>query len=210
MNSNILKSLILGASLLISSVASAGLISIDFEFDARSLEFNGVTQDAGEIFMSIVVDTDTPNLGTGFGDFDNAYAADVFFTSVNLGLNNTKVISDTFLYFGTSVVGFSDTSNYEFSTIFTSYGSSNLTFGTAFDLSTILVPQGPIVKTGNELRTSRDIVFDNGDRITGGVTLSSLANTVSVNSVNVPEPSTLAIFALGMIGLASRRFKKQS
>jgi len=31
-----------------------------------------------------------------------------------------------------------------------------------------------------------------------------------VRSVNVPEPSTLAIFALGMIGLASRRFKKQS
>ena len=28
--------------------------------------------------------------------------------------------------------------------------------------------------------------------------------------VSVPEPSTLAIFALGMIGLASRRFKKQS
>jgi len=30
------------------------------------------------------------------------------------------------------------------------------------------------------------------------------------SSVAVPEPSTLAIFALGMIGLASRRFKKQS
>ena len=29
-------------------------------------------------------------------------------------------------------------------------------------------------------------------------------------STDVPEPSTLAIFALGMIGLASRRFKKQS
>ncbi|MCJ8321967.1 MAG: PEP-CTERM sorting domain-containing protein [Colwellia sp.] len=28
-------------------------------------------------------------------------------------------------------------------------------------------------------------------------------------TANVPEPSTLAIFALGMIGLASRRFKKQ-
>jgi len=28
--------------------------------------------------------------------------------------------------------------------------------------------------------------------------------------VSIPEPSTLAIFALGMIGLASRRFKKQS
>lgn len=29
-------------------------------------------------------------------------------------------------------------------------------------------------------------------------------------SINVPEPSTLAIFALGMIGLVTRRFKKQS
>jgi hypothetical protein len=31
-----------------------------------------------------------------------------------------------------------------------------------------------------------------------------------VRAADVPEPSTLAIFALGMIGLASRRFKKQS
>lgn len=34
--------------------------------------------------------------------------------------------------------------------------------------------------------------------------------SISFNSVEVPEPSTLAIFALGMIGLASRRFQKQS
>lgn len=33
-------------------------------------------------------------------------------------------------------------------------------------------------------------------------------SSLFVRSVNVPEPSTLAIFALGMIGLASRRFKK--
>jgi len=31
-----------------------------------------------------------------------------------------------------------------------------------------------------------------------------------VRTTSVPEPSTLAIFALGVIGLASRRFKKQS
>ncbi|WP_259368488.1 PEP-CTERM sorting domain-containing protein [Colwellia sp. BRX10-4] len=35
-------------------------------------------------------------------------------------------------------------------------------------------------------------------------------NTWLVKKAEVPEPSTLAIFALGMIGLASRRFKKQS
>lgn len=34
-------------------------------------------------------------------------------------------------------------------------------------------------------------------------------NLSYVPSTQVPEPSTLAIFALGMIGLASRRFKKQ-
>jgi len=35
-------------------------------------------------------------------------------------------------------------------------------------------------------------------------------SVAAVVSQPVPEPSTLAIFALGMIGLASRRFKKQS
>jgi hypothetical protein len=33
---------------------------------------------------------------------------------------------------------------------------------------------------------------------------------VQVNGVKVPEPTTLAIFALGIMGLAARRFKKQS
>jgi len=36
------------------------------------------------------------------------------------------------------------------------------------------------------------------------------ANPHQVSAEQVPEPTTLAIFALGMIGLASRRFKKQS
>jgi len=34
-------------------------------------------------------------------------------------------------------------------------------------------------------------------------------DNVVANNVPVPEPSTLAIFALGVMGLASRRFKKQ-
>jgi hypothetical protein len=35
-------------------------------------------------------------------------------------------------------------------------------------------------------------------------------HSLFVRATTVPEPSTLAIFALGMMGLASRRFKKQS
>jgi len=43
-----------------------------------------------------------------------------------------------------------------------------------------------------------------------GVDATFRESTIRLNAVDVPEPSTLAIFALGMIGLASRRFKKQS
>jgi len=39
---------------------------------------------------------------------------------------------------------------------------------------------------------------------------TSTHNYRGVQRSSVPEPSTLAIFALGMIGLASRRLKKQS
>jgi hypothetical protein len=41
-------------------------------------------------------------------------------------------------------------------------------------------------------------------------TSHNLVGSYLVRTTDVPEPSTLAIFALGMIGLASRRFKKQS
>ena len=42
--------------------------------------------------------------------------------------------------------------------------------------------------------------YSDNNPILNGLTLE--------NTTSVPEPSTLAIFALGMIGLASRRFKK--
>ena len=72
--------------------------------------------------------------------------------------------------------------------------------------------------SGNEIAS-----FDYGlDGLTSGITYAndklyyydwnsgsgSTLSRFSLNSVDVPEPSTLAIFALGMIGLASRRFKK--
>lgn len=44
----------------------------------------------------------------------------------------------------------------------------------------------------------------------GAYSISEINIMGQRQSTDVPEPSTLAIFALGMIGLASRRFKKQS
>jgi hypothetical protein len=53
---------------------------------------------------------------------------------------------------------------------------------------------------GNVNTTAGDQSNHHGSYISG----------VYVRSTSVPEPATLAIFALGMIGLATRRFKKQA
>jgi hypothetical protein len=46
--------------------------------------------------------------------------------------------------------------------------------------------------------------------IANGNTNRAMWDNIAVNEAVVPEPSTLAILALGLMGLASRRFKRQS
>jgi hypothetical protein len=54
--------------------------------------------------------------------------------------------------------------------------------------------------------TSAKLVFsEQGSASYGG----SIIDDIQLSYSQVPEPSTLAIFALGLIGLASRRFKQQ-
>ena len=53
--------------------------------------------------------------------------------------------------------------------------------------------------------------LDGGRDKTGNIFDDVRVTTVSTSvATSVPEPSTFAIFALGIMGLASRRFKKQS
>ena len=66
--------------------------------------------------------------------------------------------------------------------------------------------------TGTNLTNINDpsIQHISGGEVTAGIPDQSLATwKVDTQGVDVPEPSTLAIFALGIMGLASRRFKKQ-
>lgn len=76
--------------------------------------------------------------------------------------------------------------------------------------------------TFDDLSTSTIYLFDfgSGNTQTNGQAMAFAGNasapsyaytaTPTLESVSVPEPSTLAIFALGLMGLASRRFKKQA
>jgi hypothetical protein len=60
-------------------------------------------------------------------------------------------------------------------------------------------------------RTSSVTVNDPGSNCCWDETINRLnVGSWLVRRADIPEPSTLAIFAFGMIGLASRRFKKQS
>ncbi len=66
-------------------------------------------------------------------------------------------------------------------------------------------------------RSSNDIssmyspnTITNWSGLDGETKWQSVSHLLVSEVKNVPEPSSLAIFALGVIGLASRRFKKQS
>ena len=67
-------------------------------------------------------------------------------------------------------------------------------------------PQFQSVSTNNDLVRVTQHNLE-GDTVYMG---SAIRTQLNFNAVSVPEPSTLAIFALGIIGLASRRLKKQS
>ena len=77
----------------------------------------------------------------------------------------------------------------------------------AFDLGTLASIQ-------NISHTASTVKIDFLAQMDEGKTNESFAiddlSVSLVGSAAVPEPSTLAIFALGLMGLASRRFKKQA
>ena len=89
-----------------------------------------------------------------------------------------------------------------FSALQTNPGDNNIQTWTSFNQSitaSLLSLQGQSVLVRFAQADNRgpfDIGFDNVSIIT--------------QTTSVPEPSTLAIFALGIIGLASRRFKKKA
>mgnify|MGYP005988558707 CR=1 FL=1 len=76
-------------------------------------------------------------------------------------------------------------------------GVGLVSFSNLIDDTSFWPVNGALYKSIDTLR----FVSSNGNQV--------IFDNLQISRVDVPEPSTLAIFALGMMGLASRRFKKQ-
>jgi len=210
-----LSGLILAATCL-SNVANAGLI----------LQVDSATSNMGEYATSWVTDNAIDQSGlsigytSGIDDFDDY-----------LALNPTQTTSPNETWFSISGVssGFFDFSlggiyNIESFALwnesqnggqgvnaFNLYADDNINFTTATLLGNFSAIEGLNIAEVFEFSATAasyirmEVLSNHGSSCCVGI----MEVAFEVSTVDVPEPSTLAIFALGMIGLASRRFKKK-
>lgn len=90
-----------------------------------------------------------------------------------------------------------------------SFSTVGLAIGDIFSFDITTIFNDAIVNGWSSLgiRLSTENTVDDG----GAWTFDDFRlTTTDITNTSVPEPSSLAIFALGLIGLASRRFKKKS
>jgi hypothetical protein len=202
--------MIIGCVLAISvfvNVANAGLIFRDGVDDS-----NGFTNGSWAFGTVFTVGDDDVNV-TALGAFDylgdgflsNNIQVGIFDESTSTLLSSARVISSDALigsfrysYITSLLLNSGDT----YRVVAVSGKDSYITNG-------IL----PIINTEffniESLGYCRSTTLKRCRRWDGDFGMASFQFT-PVDARDVPEPSTLAIFALGMIGLASRRFKKQS
>lgn len=199
MNVKMIKAAFAGLVLSVSGFANAGLIIDIYDNGAGLTEINLSGSDT-------VVSGGQSGIN-GFWVFDNAL--------LNLGTNNdTFSILDPLNVFSTS-----DGNNNNLADVYTEIGSC-CSFGLRVsDHSFVINPQDVITISGRILVNKNFSDWNAGTYIysyigsSGAVGKTSNLSeglTINIGEVSqVPEPSTLAIFALGIMGLASRKFKKQ-
>lgn len=211
MNKKILKVALAGLVLSVCSFANAGIITVD-AFNSGAYESNGshnnnqninTTSNRGSwlafdlsgvseqiVSATLEVWSDSRNdTGQAFSwwDVSTPYA------SFNSGVNTSiykDLISGTVLASGIHEAG--------------QINSFIMNASAIVDLN---LSTGTWLVGGNNNDSGNAFGWTNG--VDTGDTLRLILETGQIPETSVPEPSTLAIFALGIIGLASRRFKKQ-
>ncbi len=200
-----MRSVFVGLVLTFSGFASAGVIALEDWFDAAGTHTGGLTQSqfSDDLYFAVAQDvnfslTDTYEVSQGWhiASFAEYTALRNAYTGPYTGFNHYNMNG----WAGYTTASGTPQSYY-------------------FALSDMFTPDNPpmAIHAGHLSRytyTTRDDrlgsdLTTNGEYFAGLIVIKDGSRDWGEAS-EVPEPSTLAIFALGMIGLASRRFKKQS
>jgi hypothetical protein len=211
MNIKFLKYVLVFVSLSVCGIAKAGLITfqIDYIGSNAAYEYNLTSTYTGDGYVSTFQNAFLNSLS-----IDNARS---YFQVDISGLHNKTITSATLDFFigGTAT----DTG-----VLVTSFNSNGI-LGHFWDAPNVL-SSGVFTVVGGA-SNSLNVMSLLNERVSSDANYFALhfnGNTsdiytqpsngaslfLNVNYTDVPEPSTLAIFALGIMGLASRRFKKQS
>ncbi len=226
MNIKILKAAVAGLVLSVSGLANAGVITVEsYDITNTNLSTYGHWQHTYDGTMTL--DGASYDYTNGSGTLNDGVIGT---TVVNTHLFNSNLNSVITLFFSETVT-LSNFNLYSFAhgdnRIPGNISDIKIHYNNALYSLTSTGFGGP--STGN---ANSHEAFDVSGSVLDGLALDQLTfsiNTTTLSSssgnysisevevfgeasgqgnVSVPEPSTLAIFALGMIGLASRRFKK--
>lgn len=200
MKNKFLKGIVASFALVVSGFANAGLIQV----------FDPVNMDQGPYIFEDFEDT---NFVSGVDlSFLSIYSGDGVEHTGNYGaLNNGSLNANMNFVFSETISSFG-----------LWFGNDDLCCTSAFtstldiyDLSGFV---GSISVQANMNDVNDQFIGFTSDlsvssvtlRYAGGGGLALAIDDLQFNAQEVPEPHTLAIFALGLMGLASRKFKKQA
>jgi hypothetical protein len=183
MNIKMLKAALAGLVLSVSGFANAGLIYSDTNITGN--------------FWARTLGTSTMISGLGPVQFH----AQEFFTDTS-GLFDFSSIQSYDGYLHLYELVFNPTSQ---STNLLAANDDGVSGIGSSDFSYVLISMRQYILITSSFSAGENGTFTNTIDIAQG-----RANVFAGKVTDVPEPTTLAIFALGIMGLASRRFKKQS
>ena len=218
------KNLVIATALLVGTHANAGLIE-GFESGSWGSDWNLTSN--GTIASADAHDglygvsnpgwTYNENVSLSAGDvltswfkFDSNGRFYLSFGADNLGAHSLVFAANT----GTSMwqdnpgYGYNEYDHQDFTWEMENWYLAEISFG-ANDAVTGNLYDTDGTSLLRTMNTTRDYTGGIAVRAFGGVSIDTICLN-GCSSVNVPEPSTFAIFALGLMGLASRRFKKRS
>ncbi|NQZ90386.1 MAG: PEP-CTERM sorting domain-containing protein [Colwellia sp.] len=228
MNNKLFKSMIAAALLSVTSIANAGIIYISVDTVGAITAIDDLSPEnlAGfllgeELRLDFTFDDSAVDLDTGTGMENQGKFRDSNATLSLTGLTSGATLS----YFSGVDIEVDDKEELEIESIATSASATYTriiggdidwnTHGTDFftnpDNIAIVFADLFANSFSNSSGNSASTEYWNGAQSVQGISFGEVPNTstfTSSNATSVPEPTSLAILSLGLLGLVSRKVKK--